>query len=267
MSNTTNLKLKNIVKFSINRKRLFLVMFILIFAVAILYAKFGKGDLFWLFENVPEDEFPILKEGAEIAIILAPISALALAIERILETFFDMIEQSVSNVAGLMDHGAEMADLIDKEIEKAGQEVEKHYRTWTSFKNSGEAFPTDKDGPKTENEAKDLLDKAENRLLEASTRLKNLTKDPRYTCTKRAFSIMGGLFLGFMVAIFLESGIFAYLQQSVPRILDIVVTGFVIGAGSGPMHSLVGILQGFKDSLEKFSRTTSKGTTGNQPAG
>ena len=31
--------------------------------------------------------------------------------------------------------------------------------------------------------------------------------------------------------------------------LEMIVTGFVIGAGSGPMHSLIGALQGLKDTL------------------
>lgn len=267
MGYTTTEKPKKKIKVSINRRRLFIIMFILVIAVAIIYAQLGKGGISWLFDTISEDEFPLVKEGAEIAVLLAPITALALAIERILETFFDLVEQSVTNIAGLLAHGADMAELIDDEIEKASEEIEKHYKTWTKFKNGTAEPQTEGDGPKTEKEAKDLLDQAEARLKEASARLKNLTSDPRYTSSKRAVSIVGGLFLGFMVAIFLDNGIFAYLQQGVPRILDIIVTGFVIGAGSGPMHSLVGILQGFKDTLDKFSSSSSNDSAEGQPAG
>jgi hypothetical protein len=113
--------------------------------------------------------------------------------------------------------------------------------------------------PGTEEEikaAEKQLKMAEERLAKAADRLSGMTGDPIYIQMKRALSIMIGLFLGFLVAIFSDQGIFAYLQQGVPRIVDIFITGFIIGAGSGPMHSLVGILQGFKDSLENFGKKT-----------
>ena len=65
------------------------------------------------------------------------------------------------------------------------------------------------------------------------------------------------MLLGLIVAIISDSGILEALQIGVPRILDMIVTGFVIGAGSGPMHSLMGILQGTKNTLESLGELAS----------
>ena len=39
----------------------------------------------------------------------------------------------------------------------------------------------------------------------------------------------------------------------VPRILDMLITGLVIGAGPGPMHSIIGALQNGKDAVGNLS--------------
>ena len=105
--------------------------------------------------------------------------------------------------------------------------------------------------------AKKELEAAEERINKANSRIAGLSKDPKYIATKRMLSIWIGLLLGLIVAIISDSGILEALQIGVPRILDMIVTGFVIGAGSGPMHSLMGILQGTKNTLESLGELAS----------
>jgi hypothetical protein len=216
-----------------------------------VYALFQDEGIMWLF-NI-KTEFPDVDLSEDLAIILGPLTALALAIERIIETVFDLIEQSIATMAKMVGEGADSVSWVEKEYSKASDEVKNSVETLSNLKAKAKS-----DSPPSENElkgAEDLLKKAEERLKKASERLTAIPTDPVYVQMKRAVSIMLGLFLGFLVAIFSDQGIFAYLQQGVPRIVDIFVTGFIIGAGSGPMHSLIGILQGVKDSLKNFGKT------------
>ncbi len=39
-----------------------------------------------------------------------------------------------------------------------------------------------------------------------------------------------------------------------PRIIDMLVTGLVIGSGPGPMHDLIGILQSGRNALNNLGQ-------------
>jgi hypothetical protein len=75
--------------------------------------------------------------------------------------------------------------------------------------------------------------------------------------TKQLLFIWLALFLGLVVAVLSDTGVFALLQVSIPRVFDMLVTGLVIGAGSGPTHSLIGILQRAKNALENLGDVAS----------
>jgi hypothetical protein len=190
----------------------------------------GKG-LIWLFEIKPVEA----GELGEIAVALAPLLALALAIERLIETVFDFFEQTVQEVAKIGSAGLDGLTLINQELEAA----------WNAANEATSAISHNPTKPNLL-----ALEEAENRITKANQRIAELSKDPKYVSKKRYLSIWIGLLLGIIVAILSDTGIFELLQIGVPRIVDMIITGFVIGAGSGPMHSLVGILQGTKDTLE-----------------
>jgi hypothetical protein len=60
-----------------------------------------------------------------------------------------------------------------------------------------------------------------------------------------------GLILGVIVAALGQLQMFAMLGiGSVPARVDVFITGLVIGTGSYPVHSLVGILQQTKETLD-----------------
>jgi len=100
-------------------------------------------------------------------------------------------------------------------------------------------------------EAEALLKDAQNRLKEAEQKLAAASDSPDYRSSKGAASIILGLLLGVVVAALGQIQMFAMLGiGAVPARIDVLITGLVIGSGSYPVHSLVGILQQGKDALD-----------------
>lgn len=99
--------------------------------------------------------------------------------------------------------------------------------------------------------AEALLKDAQARLDAAEDKLAGATSSPDYRSAKGAVTIVLGLMLGVVVAALGQIQMFALLGVSaVPARLDVLITGLVIGSGSYPVHSLVGILQQGKDALD-----------------
>jgi len=122
---------------------------------------------------------------------------------------------------------------------------------------------------KQSNAAKTLLEEAQARLSDAEDKLAGLTSSDQYRSAKSAASIVLGLMVGVIVAAVGQIQMFALLGVTAmsPR-FDVLITGFVIGSGSYPVHSLVGILQQGKDTLDSvkgfFNRSASQGQTTEQ---
>lgn len=194
--------------------------FILMIGTAYLYGH----DIRWLFSSKVVETS---REITDIAVVLAPLTALALAIERILETYFDMLEDNIEKVI-------QLGSATIKDVEKLQQELTD---TWN-----------DLDDAEDDKKKLSLLE----RIEALNARFMSLKKDPKYVAAKRRMSILGGILLGLILATITDLGFFQLLQIGVPRFLDMLVTGLIIGAGAGPMHSIVGGLQGLKDSLSNL---------------
>lgn len=183
---------------------------------------------------------------------LAPILALALAIERLIETIFDFFETNLKEVAKKTTGAAQSLDYIEQ--------MSKLYTKQMNQAKDALQLAIDGNQPQ---EVKDKLalavQKAEDLVLEAGNRLELLPKDPKYVSWKRAISILLALSMGMVVAVFVDKGVFYYLNFNVPRLLEMLLTGFILGAGSGPLHSLIGILQGAKDALVGIGNFNVKG--------
>ncbi len=96
-----------------------------------------------------------------------------------------------------------------------------------------------------------LLQDAQIRLKAAEDKLAAATSSPDYRSAKGAITIVLGLMLGVIVAALGQIQMFALLGiAAVPARIDVLITGLVIGSGSYPVHSLVGILQQGKDALD-----------------
>lgn len=81
-------------------------------------------------------------------------------------------------------------------------------------------------------------------------------KSPQYLQFKSGTSLVFGVMLGIIVTNFTGMRIFELLRPTVPGLLDtmpstwdILITGFLIGAGSKPVHDILGIITQVKNFL------------------
>jgi len=81
-------------------------------------------------------------------------------------------------------------------------------------------------------------------------------KSPQYTQFKSGTSLVFGVVIGILLTNFTSIRLFEYLRPLTPGLLDgmpaawdVLITGFIIGAGSKPAHDLLGILTQFKNFL------------------
>lgn len=81
-------------------------------------------------------------------------------------------------------------------------------------------------------------------------------KSPQYLQFKSGTSMILGVILGILVANFMALRLFTFLAPAVPGLLDnvpatwdLLITGFLIGAGSKPAHDILGIITQLKNFL------------------
>jgi hypothetical protein len=99
-----------------------------------------------------------------------------------------------------------------------------------------------------------MLKDAQVHLKAAEDKLAGATSSDDYRSAKAAATIVLGLMLGVVVAAVGQIQMFALLGiGAVPAKFDVLITGLVIGSGSYPVHSLVGILQQGKDALDSLA--------------
>ena len=220
-------------KWRVNMRVLMLGLLLVALVMVILRALPEQGWLAWLFA------IPALpKEVGDIAVVLGPLLAVSVAVERLLETAFDAFEQSARAVADVLAAPKDTLDWIGREYQAA-------------YASASEAASA------VDEQASDgalaKLAAAEERLAKAESRLRSWTGSPEYIAWKRALCVWAGLATGLAVAIFGDLGMIRTIGAPAPRLLDMLVTGLVIGAGPGPMHALVGILQSGRDAASNLA--------------
>ena len=181
-------------------------------------------------------------QPADLSAALVPFVLLATAIERFWEAVFDWVEQvliSTGKVFGSVN--ASVKWMVD-EYNNAQIAVT---NLVTSFKG--------KSGDELKNVSEQLA-AAEQRLKDAQLRVEDIPRDPRYVSTKRAVTIFGSLLIGLGIGIagLLSNQPLLFFKAAgfaPPIWMDGVLTGLIIGAGTGPVHSLIGTLQSFRDSV------------------
>jgi hypothetical protein len=220
-------------KWTLNVRLLFAIMVAVGIVLAVLRALGEKEGLIWLF-TIP----PVVQQVGDIAVVLAPLVAISLAIERLLETAFDWFEQATRCTAEVLAAPRETLDWIGREYQEA-------YEAAAAAAEAAAVTLTPA--------SLQALHEAEERLAKAEARLRSWTSAPEYRAWKRALSIWIGLLTGLIVAVIGDLGMFRALGIPMPRILDMLVTGLIIGAGPGPMHSLIGILQSGRDAVNNLA--------------
>ncbi len=188
------------------------------------------GSFAWLLQ-APEAAKGL---SGDFAALLAPFMAVSFAIERVLETGFNWFEHSSRVLADVLVAPRESLDWIGREYQEA----------YEATKDAAMAI-----GIETNPERLEIMNAAEERLAKAEARLRSWMNAPEYIVWKKALSIWFGLLVGLMIAVIGDLGMLRYIGITTPRIVDMMVTGLLLGAGPGPMHDLIGMLQSSKEVI------------------
>jgi hypothetical protein len=215
----------------------------------------------WIFILAPIDKATIakLEASANLAVVLAPVLAAAAGVERMLETVFNIIEGSWKSMVAYLGRGLRWLNSAEVEVDTARQWLADVSIRYNDEMRSLQLKPDISAADLSKNmqtkiaAAKTMVDLAEKRLTDAEKNLAGATSSDSYRSAKAAVSIVLGLMIGLIVATLGQLQMFAMLGIGVvPARIDVLITGLIIGTGSYPVHSLVGILQQGKNSLDSL---------------
>jgi RNase P/RNase MRP subunit p29 len=181
-------------------------------------------------------------QATDLTAALVPFVLLATAIERFWEAVFDWVEKvfiSTGKVFGSVNQSVKWM-------------VDEYNNAQVAVTNLVTSF-----NGKTGEEMRvvgEQLAYAEQRLKDAQLRVEEIPKEPRYVATKSAITIFGSLAIGLGIGILglLANQPILFFKAAgftSPTWLDGILTGLIIGAGPGPVHSLIGTLQSIRDSV------------------
>jgi len=197
-----------------------------------------------------------LAVGANLTIVLAPVLAAAAAVERTLESVFNVLESSWRTMVAYLGRGLRWLKNAEIEVQQARQFLDEISDKYSAELQSIQFGQTSVSALTNEiqariNAANRLMTLAQLRLESAESNLAGVTSSERYISAKSAASIILGLMLGVIIAGVGQLQMFAMLGIGiVPAQIDVLITGLVIGSGSYPVHSLVGILQQGKGAVD-----------------
>ena len=169
--------------------------------------------------------------SGEIAGKLAALLAAATLVERLVEMIWDFVENNILTAKSLINNAGD-------------------YVAWAQ----NQVYTTRKallDDPGSANRSK-----LEEALQNAEKRLSEYLKSDAYTTYKKKISVPVSIILGLGVAFLAQLRMFVMLDILDPKtagflyFADVIVTGLVIGTGSAPVHSLIGVLQKTKDAVD-----------------
>jgi exonuclease VII small subunit len=216
------------------------------------------GLVAWVFFFAPilEADFSPLEASANLTVVLAPILAAAAAVERTLETIFNVLEGSWRTMVAYLGRGMRWLKSAETEVKQARQflaDVADRFNAEMGNMDIGQASVSQitADVKARIDAVSAMMTVAQQRLEVAEDKLSEATSSEGYINAKTAVSVVLGLMLGVIIAALAQLQMFAMLGVDiVPARFDVLITGLVIGSGSYPVHSLVGILQQGKDTLD-----------------
>ena len=181
-------------------------------------------------------------QPADLSTALIPFVLLATAIERFWEAVFDWVEQVLISTGKVFGNVNQSVKWM----------VDEYNNAQIAVTNLATSF-TGKSGDDLKN-VTDQLANAEQRLKDAQLRVEEIPREPRYVATKSAITIFGSLLIGLGIGVvgLLSNQPLLFFKAAgfaPPIWLDGILTGLIIGAGPGPVHSLIGTLQSFRDSV------------------
>lgn len=190
-----------------------------------------------------------LEMGVDLAAVLAPVIVAALGVERMIEMMWNLIESYIRSIVAFLAGRSEWLRWANDELRAARERLETLAQEGDPTLRVGDLLPTNQDA------LSKLIETAANDVAVAEARLSTLTSTQQYRDAKRVISIITSLVLGIVVATVVGLQMFALLGINVNERIDLLITGIAIGTGSTPVHSLLGILQQGKDTLEGVQKT------------
>ncbi len=170
-------------------------------------------------------------QTGEIAGKLAGLVAAATLVERIVEMIWDFFENNILTASKFVKNASDYVGWAQNQVLEARNALIK---------------ATNKDDRSA----------LETTLQDAEKRLSGYLDSPVYVTFKKKISMPLGIVLALIVAWVAQLRMFVMLNilpadTAAPLFyVDIIVTGLVIGTGSAPVHSLIGILQNTKDAVD-----------------
>ena len=223
----------------------------------------------FFFAQIDEAVASPLEASANLTVVLAPILAAAAAVERTLETIFNVLEGSWRTMVAYLGRGMRWLKSAETEVKQARQflaDVADKFNAEMANMEIGQgAIPQVTANIKARiDSVSAMMALAQQRLDAAEEKLAEATSSESYIQAKTAVSVVLGLMLGVIISAVAQLQMFATLGVDiVPARFDVLITGLVIGSGSYPVHSLVGILQQGKDTLDSvkgyFNRSAPSG--------
>ena len=206
----------------------------------------------------------------DVATLLAPLLAAATGIERIVEMVWNYFESAAQQVAATLGMGQTWAAYARGQIvtaesaltDLAKQALVVEDRIRKLPPRPAPAAQTDPAAAQTEQTWLQTLaeranivkqiDDAQGTLKDAQEQLLDALNSARYKSIKQSLSVLISLGLGLAVAFATNLDIFRLLNLSTNAgVFGVFITGLIIGAGTGPVHSLIGILQQSRDTLDQ----------------
>jgi hypothetical protein len=185
------------------------------------------------------DQVAPVAQPADLFVLLAPFLALATAIERFWEGVFSWYESFAVATGRLVGLGGSTIQWMRDEASNAE----------TAVKNLVEQLGEKKPEEPDYSGLSEQLRQAEVRLIDAQSRIEEALKAPEYVAIKRAVILLGSLVLGVIIGVTTHLRMMQVVGLAVGAPIDYLLSGLLIGAGPGPLHSLIGTLQELRNSL------------------
>ena len=249
------------------RKRTRLFFVALVSLVVVMWV----GLIIWVFfiaAVLPTTGVTAPPPGASLLVVLAPIVAAATGVERLLESVFNMLENVWRTGVAYLGYGMRWLKLAETRVADArvwmqnigmvAKDLEAKYAD--EMNELMQQADLEQIAAQLENlrqradqetaNVQKMLAEAEARVADAEKKLAQASSSPDYVSAKAAAAVVLGLMLGVIVATVGQIKMFALLGIAMPARIDVFATGIVIGSGSYPVHSLVGMLQQGRDALD-----------------
>ena len=249
------------------RKRTRLFFVALVSLVVVMWV----GLIIWVFfiaAVLPTTGVTAPPPGASLLVVLAPVVAAATGVERLLESVFNTLENVWRTGVAYLGYGMRWLKLAETRVADArvwmqnigmvAKDLEAKYADeMNELMQQADleqiAAQLEKLRQRADQETANvqkMLAEAEARVADAEKKLAQASSSPDYVSAKAAAAVVLGLMLGVIVATVGQIKMFALLGIAMPARIDVFATGIVIGSGSYPVHSLVGMLQQGRDALD-----------------